>query len=122
MQPRALQRPHSTKGRVTYVSEPYEKLPFLSSRAKREISSISGFILAVLVEMTDAEGVCSKIYGMRPPPGHIKEFRAQREISGAAKECAFAAATISPGAIIPTLQRGNAVVAWMEHSAIRITI
>ena len=94
-------------------------LPVMSSRPEGEISSISRFLLALLVEKTDAGSVCSKIYGMRPALGHIKAFRAQREISGVAKKGALASATISPDAIVPTLQRGNAVVAWMERSAIR---
>jgi len=50
--------------------------------------------------MTDAEGVCSKIHGNAPALGH---FGRSEKCPGQRKSVAFT--TISPGVIVPTLQR-----------------
>ena len=60
--------PRSDEGRVGTRLETIEKLPCLSSRPEGEISNIPRFLLAMLVEKTDAGGVCSNILSKRPRP------------------------------------------------------
>jgi hypothetical protein len=72
MQPWALQRLIPTRIAWRRIPEPIEKLPCLSSRPEGEISNIPRFLLAMLVEKTDAGGVCSKIHGMRSPLGYFE--------------------------------------------------